>query len=183
MFLHAVRISFRPDLITFCLREEAADAAVHGEVTLTEESPEPFFTIVNLPLNAALSPRDTVTDGFFPPESSTQIILLFVIIEVPPAFSHLLCVESIRPSRILSVCLFRSCPGVSRLEDHHARVCVRVRIFAGGPGGLELPDHLLLHLQDARLQEHRLPAGGGQCCQGGGGSLLLLLLVLWVCTI
>lgn len=110
MFPHAVRISFRLDLIAFCLREEAADAAVHGEVTLTEESPEPFFIIVNLPLNAALSPRDSVTDGVIPLESSIQIILLFVLIEVPPAFSHLLC--GIDPSAQDSVCL--SVPVLSR---------------------------------------------------------------------
>lgn len=51
----------------------------------------------------------------------------------------------------------------------HARVRVRARICAGGSGGLELADHLLLYLQDAELQEHRLPAGGGQCCHTQGG--------------
>lgn len=55
-------------------------------------------------------------------------------------------------------------------SQHHAGVRVGARVPAGGSGGLELSHHLLLHLQDDQLQEHRLPAGGGQYDTEGGGD-------------
>lgn len=76
--------------------------------------------------------------------------------------SSVFCVESVHRSRTLLGYTAPAGPGVTRVDEHHARVCVGVRVRAGGSGGLELPNHLLLHLQDDQLQEHRLPAGGGQ---------------------
>ena len=115
------------------------------------------------------------TDGIIPPGIIIHCFIIHDIwpwgaaVRVPPL--SFVWSWSVSPRTVLVRTCARVVPVRPGLRNqHHAGVRVGARVPAGGAGGLELSHHLLLHLQDDQLQEHRLPAGGGQYDTEGGGD-------------